>query len=348
MTAKALQTAPDTFSLTPSSLEEAMKFATLIAESDLAPKDYRAKPGNVLIAMQMGMELGLPPMQSIQNIAVINGRPAVWGDAIPALCKAHPLYERLDETFDEETMTATCRIKRKGEPEQVRTFSEKDAAKAGLWGKQGPWQQYPKRMLQMRARAFACRDVFPDALKGIAVAEEARDIEKAMGDAVVVGDDQPTMSTDDLNRRLTQQREQTPAPTAAAESKPAEGDSAPTLNEIIVEIRNAHDMPALEAAGKLARKLGNDQDKKEARKEFTKRKKELEKQSAAVAGGPPLSRSEIRKMIADKKKSEDMAEVLDVINSLPAGTDTEKQMKKDMKAAWLERRQDLQNAENQE
>ena len=42
-------------------------------------------------------------------------------------------------------------------------------------GKQGPWTQYPKRMRQMRARAFALRDVFADILKGMPIAEELQD-----------------------------------------------------------------------------------------------------------------------------------------------------------------------------
>ena len=49
-------------------------------------------------------------------------------------------------------------------------------SQAGLWGKQGPWKQYPKRMLQMRARGFAIRDAFPDALRGMYMAEEVQDI----------------------------------------------------------------------------------------------------------------------------------------------------------------------------
>src|SRR5690606_6210149 len=55
------------------------------------------------------------------------------------------------------------------------TFSVADAKKAGLWGKQGPWQQYPKRMLSMRARAFALRDGFADVLRGLGIAEEVQD-----------------------------------------------------------------------------------------------------------------------------------------------------------------------------
>lgn len=57
-----------------------------------------------------------------------------------------------------------------------RTFSEAAARRANLWGKSGPWQQYPERMLQMRARAFALRDVFCDVLRGLGSAEEQGDI----------------------------------------------------------------------------------------------------------------------------------------------------------------------------
>lgn len=162
------------FSLTPQSLEEAMKYADIIAQSDVVPQDYRGKPGNVLVAIQMGQEIGLPPLQALQNISVINGRPCVWGDALIGIARSHPACEYINETFDEKTMTATCRVKRKGGPEEVRTFSLADAEKAGLT-KKGPWQQYLKRMLQMRARGFAIRDVFPDALRGLALAEEVSD-----------------------------------------------------------------------------------------------------------------------------------------------------------------------------
>ena len=62
-----------------------------------------------------------------------------------------------------------------GQAEERRTFSQNDAEIAGLWSKAGPWKQYPKRMLQMRARAFCLRDLFPDVLKGLAVAEEVVD-----------------------------------------------------------------------------------------------------------------------------------------------------------------------------
>ena len=182
------------FDLSPQTFDQALTFSQYLADSDLVPKDFKGKPGNCLIAMQWGSELGLKPLQSLQNLAVINGRPALWGDAVIALVMASPVCEYVTEDDDGET--AFCRVKRKGAPEQVRSFSMDDARKAGLAGKQGPWTQYPKRMRQMRARAFALRDVFPDVLRGMPIAEELQDIpsdtpaasqgERHMGQAEVV------------------------------------------------------------------------------------------------------------------------------------------------------------------
>ena len=140
------------FSMEPRTLDEAMKYAEIIAKSDLVPKDYKANPGNVLIAIQWGQEVGLKPLQALQNIAVVNGRPSLYGDAPLALVKNSGLMEDFREDFDDKTLTAICSAKRKGQPSVIQyTFSKDDAVKAGLWSKQGSWSQYPKRMLKMRA-----------------------------------------------------------------------------------------------------------------------------------------------------------------------------------------------------
>lgn len=167
------------FSLAPTSLGEAMKLAEVMAGSDMVPRDYKGKAGNVLIAVQMGAELGLQPMQAIQNIAVINGRPALWGDAALAVVSAHPECEDVVEKIEGEgeLMQASCTIKRSGREPVVRKFGYTEAKRAGLWGKEGPWKTYPQRMLQMRARSWAMRDAFADALRGIGVVEEVRDIQ---------------------------------------------------------------------------------------------------------------------------------------------------------------------------
>ena len=175
-----------TFDLSPQTFDQALTFSQYLADSDMVPKDFKGKPGNCLIAMQWGAELGLKPLQALQNLAVINGRPALWGDAVIALVRNSPLCEFVIETDDGST--ATCRVKRRGEPEQQRTFSMDDARAAGLLGKSGPWTQYPRRMRQMRARAFALRDVFPDVLRGMPMAEEVMDTptERHMGSVEIV------------------------------------------------------------------------------------------------------------------------------------------------------------------
>lgn len=169
------------FDLRPQNISEAHQLATMIANSQLAPKDFKGKPDDTLVAMMMGNELGLNPMQSIQNIAVINGRPSIWGDAMLALVQNHPSFGGIKETFDDSTMTATCTVWRKGGDKHTVTFSQADAQQAGLWGKQGPWKQYPKRMLPLRARGYALRDQFADALLGLISAEEAQDIPEQEG-----------------------------------------------------------------------------------------------------------------------------------------------------------------------
>ena len=181
-----LTTQSSNFDLSPRNFDEAWRMAEILADSDMVPKDYKGKPGNCLIAMQWGSEVGLKALQALQNIAVINGRPALWGDAVIALVRGSPLCEFIIET--EDATSSTCRVKRRGEPEQSRTFTDDDAKAAGLLGKSGPWSQYKKRMRQMRARAFALRDVFPDVLRGLPVAEEVMDMpaEKHMGPADVV------------------------------------------------------------------------------------------------------------------------------------------------------------------
>ena len=164
--------------LRPQTFDQLKIFADMAAKSSLVPKDYQGRPENIMLAVQMGSEIGLAPMQALQNIAVINGRPAVWGDAMLALVKCHPEFESVQESIEGEgdKRVAVCTVIRRGQPPVVSRFSVADAKAAGLWAKAGPWQQYPARMLQMRARGFAIRDSFPDALKGLISAEEAADI----------------------------------------------------------------------------------------------------------------------------------------------------------------------------
>ena len=167
-----LQAGAKIVGIVPTTIEEVFRLATAVAKSGLAPRGMETAE-KLTVAIMHGLEIGLQPMQAIQKIAVVNGRPTVWGDAVPALLQSRGF--RLREWIDEQTTTAHCEVTRPDGHKTERTFSEADARKAGLWGKSGPWQQYPKRMLAMRARGFAARDGASDALSGLYIAEELQD-----------------------------------------------------------------------------------------------------------------------------------------------------------------------------
>ena len=158
-------------------LQNDWKLAGIMSASNLVPRDFKGKVNDVFVAIIMGREVNLNPIQAVQNIAVINGRTCMWGDAVLGLVRGSGKLEYITEelTGEGETLTATCKVKRIDEPELVRYFSWEDATRANLTRKAGTWQNYPKRMMQMRARGFALRDGFADILKGIAVHEEVED-----------------------------------------------------------------------------------------------------------------------------------------------------------------------------
>jgi hypothetical protein len=164
-------------------MDDALRYAKVIAASGLLPASFLRSDADptaaAFVAIQLGAEVGLSPMASVQNIAVINGKPGLYGPAMLAVVEASGKLENFEEWIEGEgeAMVAHCRVKRYGRPERVTSFSWTDAKKAQLTGKRGPWTEYPKRMMQARARSFALRDTFPDILAGLSQSvEELRDI----------------------------------------------------------------------------------------------------------------------------------------------------------------------------
>lgn len=213
--------------LMPRNYGELIEFAKMVAYSGMVPKNYEGNVGAVLVAVQMGSELGLSPMAALRSIAVINGRPSLWGDAMKALVISHPECEDIVEDDLEvirQARKATCVVKRKNKSPTTVTFSEEDAKEANLWGKSGPWTQYWPRMLKLRARGFALRDAFPDQLSGIRSAEEERDYADGidMGPADF-GPPAPTPGKRSfVNPEDNQPKEQEPAPEPEQEAKEPE------------------------------------------------------------------------------------------------------------------------------
>jgi hypothetical protein len=156
--------------------------------------DEKKAVAQATMAILMGLEIGSPPMQSLQNIAVVNGRCMVWGDLLPALIRGngHKMREWIDGEGD--AMIAHCVITRGDTGEEIHgEFSVADAKQARLWqtepmvkkyadkpasANDSPWFRFPKRMLQMRARGFAARDAIADIMKGMQVREEHIDLDR--------------------------------------------------------------------------------------------------------------------------------------------------------------------------
>lgn len=166
-------------------IESAFRLAQAFVEAGTIPACYKAaknengdkcvankqvQAARIMMAMQMGAEVGMPPVQSIQSIMIVNDTPALWGDAQLALALNSGLLEEMSEVIEGEVQNefvAKCTIKRKGMEAITRSFSWQEAVAAGLTTKYGSlYSKYPKRMLTMRARAFALRDRFTDVLKG--------------------------------------------------------------------------------------------------------------------------------------------------------------------------------------
>lgn len=161
--------------LIPQSLDEAFRLSQALSLSGLAPRGMD-KPEQIMVAIIAGAELGLAPFQSLQSFAVVNGRPTLWGDGLMAVARSQGVQVREWVEGEDGAWVAHCEVTRPDTGEQIkRTFSVDDAKKASLWGKQGPWQSYPRRMLGMRARAYALRDGCADMLRGFQVREEVED-----------------------------------------------------------------------------------------------------------------------------------------------------------------------------
>ena len=154
-------------------LDDMQMAAQLILQSGLCPEGYKTK-AQVFVGLQAGAEIGLRPMQSLNSIAVIRGKPTLWGDAALGLVKRSGLLKEFSEGVagEGDNMIASVVSTRNDGCTVTTTFSAADAKTAGLWGKPGPWKTHPKRMLKYKARAFNLRDNFPDVLMGMHLTEE--------------------------------------------------------------------------------------------------------------------------------------------------------------------------------
>lgn len=172
-------------SYAPRNFSELEAFVDRITRSAMVPRAYQNKPDDAMVAIIHGAELGLPPLAALQYIAVIDGRPAVYGDAVAGVALKSGAVKAVEEWFEgqegTDEWTAVCEVARHDGGKVKRTFSVADARRAKLWGKTSrdgkpsTWVLYPQRMLAARARGYAVRDAAPHSFMGYTV-EELRDV----------------------------------------------------------------------------------------------------------------------------------------------------------------------------
>lgn len=80
------------------SLRDKWQMAEMLAQSQLVPKDFRGKPGDILIVADIAASLALTVAQGLQTIACINGRPVMWGDGLKGVVYRSPFCEWIKET----------------------------------------------------------------------------------------------------------------------------------------------------------------------------------------------------------------------------------------------------------
>lgn len=167
-------------------MREIYQIAQAFSMSNLVPEAYRGKPNstghaNCFVALSMGFELGLPPMQALTHIVVVNGRPAVDGQLAIALANRRaPIVGpiRYDEGGKNDEQFCVAWAVDKATKERVEYKITIADARAAGWLDKGMshWKKDPKIMLRYRAASYLIRTNYPDAILGLSTKEELEDI----------------------------------------------------------------------------------------------------------------------------------------------------------------------------
>lgn len=164
--------------------KRAISQAKVLASSDLVPEGtYRNKPANCLIALDMAYRMNMSPLNVMQNLFIVKGKPGWSGQyciaAINACGRFSPLdFIRLVDDkgnltgyYAQATNIATGRIC-EGSPVTW------DMVKAEGWlDKAGSkWKTMPEQMFKYRCAAFFARTFCPEVLNGLQTVEELKDV----------------------------------------------------------------------------------------------------------------------------------------------------------------------------
>ncbi len=214
------------------SLNALYRAATLLTKSGILPKAY-STPEQTCAGMLYALELGLPPITSLRNIAVINGMPSVWGELPLAMVRNSGKLEYIKEYLLDKTgnvicmanknltaeiEAAVCVVKRKGEEEREFFYTSLDAAKNPNANNPNNniWKSYRSIMMKRKARGLAIKDVFGDVITGMSIAEydndSAPDLMNVDGVQVELNKETNNARLERLNKKFSSEVEDVPPP----------------------------------------------------------------------------------------------------------------------------------------
>lgn len=154
----------------------AARLVSPLVQTEFVPTHFRGQVEAATAAVLFGAEVGLTPLQSLQGIYVIGGKPAMYARTMLAVTQA-----RGHEVWTEEVTDAKAIVcgKRKGSQHVERVvWTVARAQKAG-YTRNAKYNTDPQAMLLARARAEVCRAIAADALLGMSYSVEELEDEGA-------------------------------------------------------------------------------------------------------------------------------------------------------------------------
>lgn len=165
------------------SFELLQRAAKLFASSSLVPKEYQGNLPNCVIALNMAQRLGADPLQVMQNLYVVHGRPGWSSQFLIATFNQCGRFTAMKfEFFGEQGKDSWgCRAfateKKTGERIVGSDITIKLAKDEGWFAKNGSkWKTMPQQMLTYRAASFLVRAYAPELSMGLQTQEELRDV----------------------------------------------------------------------------------------------------------------------------------------------------------------------------
>lgn len=240
-----------------SQFTDAQRMARMLCASNIVPESYRGEGnlGNCVIALEIANRIGASVLAVMQNLYIVNGKPA-WSSQFLISCvnasrRFSPLryevskpgepreipykytvYVNREKTIKEgkiKVQDQTCKvwaIDKSGERLEGPTVSIEMAIKEGWFTKEGSkWQTMPDLMIRYRAATFFTRLYAPELTMGINTADEETDMSEAVPATVAEATKKRAAKNAPVDKPTFGEPVETQTPTAGVATNPPSEES---------------------------------------------------------------------------------------------------------------------------